>query len=391
MHMKVLMVEPLGFSGICYYTAGLCRTLQPLVEELTLLTASNYELNTSQEPYTVLPLLGGMNRNQAKLRRGFNALRNPLIMLDVIRANNPTIVHFQDSFIPLIEMWSVNLAHRLCAGVIYTVHDVERATLLGEPTVHSRLTALALHRIYHIANRLIVHSQNSADELQKRFTVDVSNIYQLPLGAPYIDNNSLPNRAEARASLNIPADCIVALFFGNLKKTKGLDYLLKALQRVVERLPNFLLLVAGPPRSENTTDYIGVTKSLGLEDYVRFDMRYIPYHEVPYYFIASDFVVLPYQKVYQSAVVVTAYAFGRPVVATRVDGLSEVVEDGRSGYLVDDSADVRSLADKIILMGLDQAKRNDMEHYVRELTLTRYSWTAIAKETKRIYSTLANE
>jgi len=388
--MRVLMVEPLGFSGICYYTASLCRALRPLTDDLVLLTARNYELDTTREPYTVRPLLGGMNRNQSKLRRVLDVLWNPFITLRIIRTWKPTVVHFQDSFLPLIEVWSVELAHRLGIDVIYTVHDVERATLLGEPTKGSRLTAWALRRIYHTTDRLIVHSRNSADELHKRFEVDTSRIRQLPLGIQDVHiGNSLPNRAEARGALNIPTDRTVALFFGNLKRTKGLGYLLEALQWVVKRLPDFCLIVAGPPRSDNKTDYVGMVKSLGLENYVRFDMRYIPYREVSYYFIASDFVVLPYQKVYQSAVVSTAYAFGRPVVATKVGGLPEVVEDGRSGYLVDDPTDILSLADKVVLMGCDRAKRNDMEKYVKELALTKYSWDIIAKETRQLYSTVA--
>ncbi|MDH7472930.1 MAG: glycosyltransferase family 4 protein [Anaerolineae bacterium] len=383
--MKVLMIEPLGFSGICYYTASLCRALQPLVENLTLLTARNYELDANQEPYTVLPLLGGMSRGQSKIRRVLDALGNPFITLKVIRNIQPTIVHFQDSFIPFIEIWSVGLAG-LSADVIYTVHDVERSTLFGEPNMISRLAALALRRIYHSADLLIVHSQNSLNELQKCFSVDASRTYQLPLGVLDFHVNHLSSdRIEARTRLQIPADRTVALFFGNLKKAKGLDCLLESLQWVIKRLPNFLLIVAGSPRSENTADYMNMARNLGVDDFVRFDLRYIPLQEAANYFLACDFVVLPYQKVYQSGVVTTAYAFGRPVIATRVGGLSEVVEDGSSGYLVDDPKDVLSLADKIVLMGADKTKRRSMENYVKELARTKYSWEAIARETEYLY------
>lgn len=388
--MKVLMIEPLGFSGICYYTASLCRALQPLVKDLTLLTSRNYELDANQEPYTVLPLLGGMNRCQSKARRALDALRNPLITLNVIRNIQPTIVHFQDSFIPMIEVGSVGLAHHQGIKVIYTVHDVDRTTLLADLSVSSKLTAMALSRIYHMVDRLIVHSQNSADELQSRFKVSSALIVRLPMGVQDVHvNSALPSQAEARRRLKVDSDQVVALFFGSLKKAKGLDYLLESLQWVIKRLPNFFLIVAGPPRSENTTDYVNMARNLGLDDSVRFDIRYIPLQEVADYFIACDFVVLPYQKVYQSAVVATAYAFGRPVIATRVGGLSEVVEDGRSGYLVDDPGDIWSLAHKIVLMGVDKTKRRNMENYVKELARTRYSWEAIARETEYLYSTIA--
>jgi len=388
--MKVLMIEPLGFSGICYYTASLCRALRTLVEDLRLLTSRHYELDINREPYTILPLLGGMNRSQSKVRRAFDVLRNPLITMNLIRNTRPDIIHFQDVFVPIIEVASVALAHRQGIRIIYTVHDVDRFALLGMHSVYSKLSTVALSWIYHMVDRLIVHSQSSANELQSRFKIHHSRIVHIPLAVQDVHTDGpLPSQAEARQRLGIASDRIVALFFGNLKKTKGLDGLLRSLPLVVKQLPNFLLIVAGPPRSENTTDYTSITKELGLGDFVRFDLQYIPLQEVAYYFMACDFVVLPYQKVYQSAVVATSYAFGRPVIATRVGGLSEVIEDGRSGYLVDDPEDIWSLAHKIVLMGVDKIKRRNMERYVKELARTRYSWESIARETEQLYRKVA--
>lgn len=387
--MKVLMIEPLGSSGICYYTASLCRALRPMVNDLVLLTSRNYELDANKEPYTVLPMLGGMNRRQSKLQRFINSLHNPLITSEVIRHFKPTIIHFQDSFIPLIELWSVSIA-RAKAHVFYTVHDVDPATILhSKPTILSRLNTLARGLIYHKANGVITLSQISKDELQQRFKVAPAKIYPFPLGihdAQIVE--PLPDRSEARERLNLPNDRIVALFFGSLKQLKGLDYLLKALQLVIKHLPNFLLVVAGSPRPENNTDYVNMARTLGISDFVRFDLRYIPLDEVSHYFIACDFVVLPYQKVYQSGVLATAYTFGRPVIATKVGGLAEMVEDGKSGYLVDDPSNISLLADKIISMGVDKTKRQSMEQYARHLGNTVYSWAAIAKETRLIYHTI---
>lgn len=387
--MKVLMIEPLGSSGICYYTASLCRALRPMVDDLVLLTSRNYELDANKEPYTVLPMLGGMNRRQSKLRRFIDSIYNPLITLEVIRHFQPTIIHFQDSFIPLIELWSVGIAHAK-AHVCYTIHDVDPATiLLSKPTILSRLNTLARGLIYHKADSLITLSKNSTDELQQRFKVAPARIHQLLIGiqdAQIVE--PLPDRSEARERLNLTNDRIVALFFGSLKRLKGLDHLLKALQLVIKHLPNFLLVVAGSPRSENKTDYVNMARMLGVSDFVRFDLRYIPLDEVAYYFIACDFVVLPYQRVYQSAVLATAYTFGRPVIATKVGGLAEMVEDGKSGYLVDDPSNIYLLADKIISMGVDKTNRQSMEQYVRHLGNTVYSWDAIAKETRRIYNAI---
>jgi glycosyltransferase involved in cell wall biosynthesis len=103
-----------------------------------------------------------------------------------------------------------------------------------------------------------------------------------------------------------------------------------------------------------------------------------------YYFTAADVVVLPYIKTYQSAVVQTAYAFGKPVIVTNTGSLSEAVEDGKSGYIVPPKNE-SALTESILKLLSDETKIQEMGAYGRKLAETKFSWDAIAKMTKDLY------
>lgn len=135
------------------------------------------------------------------------------------------------------------------------------------------------------------------------------------------------------------------LFFGYVRRYKGLDLLLEALPRIRERVPA-RLLVAGE-FYEGEARYRQQVRALGLEAAVRFDADYIPESRVPLYFSATDLTVLPYHSATQSGIVQVAYQLDSPVVCTDVGGLAEVVREGESGFIVPPE-DPQALAQAVI-------------------------------------------
>jgi glycosyltransferase involved in cell wall biosynthesis len=137
-----------------------------------------------------------------------------------------------------------------------------------------------------------------------------------------------------RATLGFAPSDNVMMFFGYVRKYKGLDILLKAFPLIQKRIPNAKLLVVGEFYDKPET-YTDIVRENGTSDSVKFVNQFIPNEEVGKYFAAADVMVQPYRSATQSGILNVAYSFGVPAVVTRVGGLEEYVTDGVTGIVVE--------------------------------------------------------
>lgn len=141
------------------------------------------------------------------------------------------------------------------------------------------------------------------------------------------------SKAQARERLQILAEDRILLFFGYVRDYKGLKYLLRAMPEICRGDENVRLWIVGEFGADRE-DYRKLICELGIEDRIRVVDSYTPDREVEQYFAAADLVVLPYTSATQSGIVQIAYGFMKPVIVTDVGGLPDVVENGRTGYVV---------------------------------------------------------
>lgn len=171
---------------------------------------------------------------------------------------------------------------------------------------------------------------------------------------PIYDFGRPVGRDEARRALGLPPDAPTLLFFGFVRRYKGLHVLLDAMPRVLAAHPDARLVVAG----EFYADEDALREqAAALGPAVRFDAHYISDGAIATYFGAADAVVQPYVSATQSGVAQIARHFGRPLVTTRVGALADDVRDGETGLVVppDDPA---ALADALVrLFGDGLAER----------------------------------
>lgn len=149
----------------------------------------------------------------------------------------------------------------------------------------------------------------------------------------YDHYGELMDRNEALKHLNLDENYRYMLFFGMVREYKGLDLLLYAFAD--ERLRKYpvKLIVAGE-FYDDPYEYFDQIEKQGLQQLVRIDNKYIKDDDVKYYFNAADIVVQPYKSASQSGVTQIAYHFEKPILVTNVGGLSEIVIDGKVGYVV---------------------------------------------------------
>jgi glycosyltransferase involved in cell wall biosynthesis len=149
--------------------------------------------------------------------------------------------------------------------------------------------------------------------------------------------------AEARQHLGIAADEKVILFFGFIRKYKGLDILFDAMKILQGK--GIKLLVAGE-FYEDQKPYDEQIVQLGIQNELILRTNFIADSEVKYYLCAADVVVQPYRNATQSGVTPLAYHFEKPMIVTNVGGLPSLVPDDKVGLVAEPNA--AAIAEKIL-------------------------------------------
>ncbi len=212
------------------------------------------------------------------------------------------------------------------------------------------------NKILFITENFISHEQNKVDKILTRLGLKNAGCFlalsktvgdQLRINFPHkiIYRSELPSfdlysqsenfdRKTERTELNYSDEDKVLLFFGYVRKYKGLDVLLEAFPQILRRIPEVKLLIVGE-FYENVSSYTQIINRLGIEEKVKLINEFVPNEKVGKYFTASDLSVLPYRSATQSAVLNVSYSFNKPVLVTNVGGLGEFVKNNETGLIVE--------------------------------------------------------
>ena len=192
---------------------------------------------------------------------------------------------------------------------------------------------------------------------------------------PLYDNfGAKISTAEARMHLGIGVNDRIILFFGFIRKYKGLDILLDAMNILHNDQPkatNIKLLVAGE-FYEDQKPYDDQIALLGIKDDLILRTNFIADSEVKYYLCAADVVVQPYRNATQSGVTPLAYHFEKPMIVTNVGGLPSLVPDDKVGLVAEPNA--AALAQKITEY-FTKGEAHFLPHIIEEKK--KLSWTKL--------------
>jgi D-inositol-3-phosphate glycosyltransferase len=182
------------------------------------------------------------------------------------------------------------------------------------------------------ASMFLTLSKNVEDELN-RFAKG-KKIYrsELPVYDCY-KNKDIVETSSLRNELGIKSENNIILFFGYVRKYKGLDILLEAFPKILNKFPNTFLLIVGE-FYDNPGTYMRLIDKLNLNEKVKVINQFVPNEAVARYYLASDVVVLPYRSATQSGILNIAYGFNKPVIVSDVGGLAEFVIEGETGIVI---------------------------------------------------------
>lgn len=291
------------------------------------------------------------------------------------------ILHVQwwISSLALVYMPILLLAKIKKIKVVISVHNIL-------PHEHNRgvliLDKIANKIIYSFADYFIVHNERNRKELIDIYNIDQKKISIIAHGVLNLVKIAGVSQEEAKNHLGIQIKNKVVLFFGYIRRYKGLDVLIEAFSELEKEMSDVILLIAGQPINDNWERYEKLIKKNNLENKVKVEIGFVPEQEIEYYFAASDLVVLPY--IYldtHGGIGALALPFSKPLIVTDVGGLPEYVKDER---VLAKPNDVKDLYKKLKLVlenkDLQEKLKKDSMELSKELT-----WDNIADQTIKVY------
>ncbi len=377
--MRIAVVEPVGgHGGMDYYDGGLCDGLANAGLDVTLYTG-------------VYPTKG---RHAFRIQRYFEGVfdtrRGPiwrtllftfalLRSLFEIRNRKFDVIHLQWFRIRWLELIVSSLSRTTGARVVATIHDVETLSIQNGQKSNRFATW-----IRPFVDCWVVHNHSSRRALLESVDVQPSCVQVVPHGN-YPRSSEMAPRTQARNQLGLPKEAPVVLFFGQIKKSKGLDLLIDA----VANTKDIHLVIAGKPWKTEFDGYRNRIIDKELAQRCHTYIGYVRNEEVPTLFAAVDAIVLPYRRVYQSGVALMAMSYGLPVIASDLEAMKETLTHGKTGFLFETNSP-RALTQCLGEVFDDPKRLDEVAARGRRHVERTRCWTAIGAITAEVYRSLFN-
>lgn len=410
--MKLFVVEFDSSGGLIHYAYQLCTVMADQGIDTRLITGTDYELaafphtfkveqrmrlwprhSSSTAPQEGLTRLRQWFHKCSRLLRrggrGVKLIREWWGLTNHIIKEKPDVVQFSEIHFFFEALFLMKL-RRHNIHLCQICHEFEHREQHGffKPFI-TRLNALTFKNF----SAIFFLSQHTRDSFLATYQYPEGCTHLIPHGneSLFLKNTSgLKKREDLRELYKITADELVVLFFGTLIPSKGVYDLIDAFAQARVNCKAKLVIAGYPSKFIDLQQLRKQIKEHGLAEDVVLDLRYLPIESIGQLMDLATVVVFPYRSSTQSGALQVAYTFGRPVIASSVGGISEVVEDGRSGFLVPPKRPDK-LAERIEHVLSSPKIREEMGVHARHLSETRYSWKPIAEKIIKIYSGLLRE
>lgn len=280
--------------------------------------------------------------------------------------------NFKKLQVPIIGMFT---------GPIYKISDITR---LGFNEISSNIKSLSVQLIYASLPSFFSKKLVNSDPIYSVFVMsrknkemlvgmgaDSTKILHIPVGIDEYDLIPPESHELVISKFNISPGSLNILYFGSPRKIRGIDTLIKAVAKVVESHPNVKLLILSRRRekelSQEERNVFDLIEELDLKNNVQIVSGFLEREDVKGFIKFCDVVCLPF-KIVPSDVptsILESMAMGKTVISTNVDGIPELLEDGR-GFVVEPN-DENELASKIIsclndIASLKEAEKKLLDH-----------------------------
>ena len=323
-----------------------------------------------------------------------------LLKLIKMRFENFKLIHLQ--WLPtnsiLLFFAFIFLLKLLRFKIIWTMHNI----LPHEMARHSRFLSFQL---YKQADRVILASKHNLMQLQSELGIeDFAKIRYIPIGelsdyfggSVLLDESTVPspkrlwhvgdlgsNRTQeaVRQNLNIPLAKKIFLYLGTIRHYKGIHNFLLALKQLTTERDDVIGIIAGKATEPEFIHQIDEFKK-DLGDRLIVNLNYIPNQEIQNYLLASDVVVLPYERVTNSLSIFLPYAFARPAISIDAGNIKDVVQNRITGILLSDANPDKLFPAMKQILTMDYQKMGELG---KEFIRNNFAWEKIGHMTNDLY------
>jgi starch synthase len=297
-----------------------------------------------------------------RLREAFKQVQTVTHLVRQIKDFNPDVIHVECG-----HLW-FNLALPLLGDrpLVLTVQD---AVIHVGDADSGKTPQWVWDRACYRAQERIVYASQIKELLLQRLRIPESTVHVVP--------HMLIGDDTAGEGINEEESQI--LFFGRIWEYKGLEYLIRAEPLITARIPGAKFVIAG-----TGDDFDHYRRMMVHPERFIVHNEWVSDEKRAELFRRASVVALPYIEASQSGVVHMAYRFGKPVVATTVGGLPEVVDQGRTGYLVP-PRDANAVAEAIVLLLQNNDLRRQFGENGRRKINAECASELIARKTRTVY------
>jgi starch synthase len=308
--------------------------------------------------------------DKPRIRQTFKQIKMVIDLVRQIRAFNPDVIHLQ-----LGHLWFNLLALPLLRGfpLVLTVHD--SLIHVGDAAT-GKTPQWVYDRACYQARERIVHAPQVKESLVKRLGIPADTVHVVP----YV----IVGDVDVTVGQDVQEEPLI-LFFGRIWPYKGLEYLIRAEPLITSEAPQAKIVIAGTGE-----DFDRYRRMMVNPDRFVVHNEFVSDEKRAELFRRASVVVLPYIEASQSFIISIAYRFGKPVVATTVGGLPEMVDDGKTGFLVP-PRDVDALAEAVVLlMQNDEMRKKFGQNGMRKVNVE-CAPEAVGRQTRVVYRQAVND
>lgn len=402
--MRIAVVEPTSAAGLVHFAYQLCEAMAVSGADVTFYTNQHYELADWPHNFAIRPVLrlwpsverGSEGRpidrwsraHRLSRRCGRAAIlgRELVRLMALLLRTRPDIVQF-GSFPSIIPPIFLRALRARGIRVSQVCHEFEeRDAGAGWRRLRRRLL---LGRLYQQVDQVFFLSQAVRESFLRAVSYERACTHVIPHGNEEIFRRCARPDPDLARRYGLGSDDVVALLFGLIRPSKGLEDLLEAFALLPAALRIKLLIVGYPTKFIDMSALRARLERLEIADRVVIDPRYVQMEDVGALMDLARVVVLPYRSATQSGVLHLAYTFGRPVIASAVGGLGEVVIDGCTGFLVP-PGQLAALATALREIARDPERAENMGRAARRIAETESSWTNVAAALLAAYRPTSN-